>query len=233
MRYKVAVCDDMEDSVTYITNAVKKWADVTDNTVEISSFPSSEAFLFNYEDENDFDILLLDIEMKGMNGVDLAKKLRSENNESQIVFITGYSEFIGEGYDVSALHYLLKPVDEEKLLSVLDRAVKVISKRESRISVTFDRQTEFISLSKILYLEAQKQYTVLYTVDETLKVKKSLSEFELQLDEKFLRCQRSFIVNLSYVSRIKNDYVVLKNGTEIPISRGMSEKIGKEIIRLF
>jgi len=233
MKFKFAICDDEQTQIEYVTSLASSWSEREGHTCEVRSFPSAEAFLFAYEDDKAYDILLLDIEMGKMNGVDLAKTIRQSNDTVQIIFITGFPDFIAEGYEVSALHYLMKPVAEEKLHAVLNKAAANLAKAEKRLCVTFNRQIDYVSLSQITHIEAQKQYVDIHAATEVYRMKASLAEIESHLDEYFFKCQRSFIVNLRYVSRIKNDCVVLKNGTEVPISRGMSEKIGKEIIRLF
>ena len=233
MHLKIAITDDITADAEYVAALVKRWAESAGHTASTSTFLSGEELLFHYEDQRDFDILLLDIEMGGMNGVELAKNIRRENDTVQIVFITGFPDFMAEGYEVSALHYLMKPVSKEKMFTVLDKAASNLAKVEKRLCVTYERQTVFVPLSRILYVEAQKQYVLIHTSEETYRMKGSLSDTEQQLDEFFFRCQRSFLVNLRYVLRIKNDEVVLKNGEKVPISRGMAEKIGKEIIRLF
>lgn len=88
----------------------------------MSALPRRMPFFFCYAEDKSFDLLLLDVEMPGTDGVTLAKTVRQENEAVQIVFITGYSDYIAEGYDVAALHYLVKPVSREKLFAVLDRA---------------------------------------------------------------------------------------------------------------
>ena len=233
MKYKIAICDDFDADRQYVLNMVNHWAFSANHMVHTDIFTSAENFLFHYADESDYDILLLDIEMGAMNGVDLAKTIRKINDAVQIVFITGFPDFIAEGYEVSALHYLMKPVSEEKLRTVLDKAISNLAKAEKRLCITFDRQTDYIPLSQITYIEAQKQYVMIYTHGKAYRMKSSLADTEKQLDEYFFKCQRSFIVNLRHIKRIKGDCVVLKNEEEIPISRGMAETIGKEIIRLF
>lgn len=230
---RIAVIDDRPADRDYIAALVTRWAKDRDTAVTAVPFPSAEAFLFDYSEDRDFDILLLDIEMGAINGVELAKTVRAENDAVQMVFITGFPDFIAEGYEVSALHYLMKPVDRDKLFSVLDRAAANLEKAERRLRVTFERRTDYVPFSKILYLEAQKQYVRIVTEREEYRMKASLAETAAQLDEYFFPCQRSFIVNLRHVARILPDRVVLKNGAEVPISRGMAEKIGREIIRLF
>ena len=230
---RIAVIDDQPADRDYIAALVSRWAKDRDTAVTAVPFPSAEAFLFDYSEDRDFDILLLDIEMGAINGVELAKKVRAENDAVQMVFITGFPDFIAEGYEVFALHYLMKPVDRDKLFSALDRAAVNLEKAERRLRVTFERRTDYVPFSKILYLEAQKQYVRIVTEGEEYRMKTSLAETAAQLDEFFFSCQRSFIVNLRHVARILPDRVVLKNGAEVPISRGMAEKIGREIIRLF
>lgn len=233
MIYRIAICDDCTADAEYLMSLVTAWGEKTGNIVKRNAFSSSEAFLFHYEEEKDFDILLLDIEMGGLNGVELAKRIRQDNGIVQIVFITGFPDFMAEGYDVSALHYLMKPVSREKLFAVLDRAAENLGKQRKVLKVAFDRQIDFVPLDRILYLEAQKQYISIHTQDQVYRMKASLRETEACLDEFFFQCQRSFLINLRYVVRMKRNRVVLKNGEEIPISRGMADALEKAIVRLF
>ena len=268
MQLHIAVIDDNQTDIKYVSGLVTLWAEAANHNVRIRTFQSAEEFLFHYEEDKEYDLLLLDIEMGAMNGVELAKKIRQDESLVQMVFITGFPDFMAEGYEVSALHYLMKPVNEEKLYRVLDKAVSNLEKAEKRLCVTFERQTVFVPLQQILYIEAQKQYVQIYCVqrnadgaagiqrsgmaastgqdnrvpgsvqqeslDEIIyRMKESLGNVEKQVDEYFFKCHRSFLVNLRHVSQIKSNCVVLKNGVEVPISRGMAEQIGKEIIRLF
>lgn len=233
MDYRAAIIDDRNADAEYVESILKDWMKKRQLNIWIERFCSAESFLFQYEDHKDWDILLLDIEMKGMDGVALAKLIREENKRAQIIFITGFPDFMSEGYEVSALHYLMKPVVKDKLFTVLDRAVEQFGRQEKQLVITFDRQTVLVPVHKITYLEAQKQYVVIHTEDQSYRMRVSLGETAEELDEYFLKCQRSFIVNLRYVQQINHNAVILKDGTEVPISRGMAQKIGKEIIRLF
>ncbi|MBE6999362.1 MAG: response regulator transcription factor [Ruminococcaceae bacterium] len=233
MDLKFAVVDDNEIDREYVSTLVKNWAENRNKNVKLVPFPSAEAFLFAYEDDKEWNFLLLDIEMAEMNGVDLAKTIRRENESVQMVFIRGFPDFIAEGYDVSALHYLMKPVSPEKLECVLDKGNAALQKSEKQLLVTFDRNTELVLLRNINYIEAQKQYVLIHTQNGEYRMKTSLGDVEEQLDEYFFKCQRSFIVNLREVLCIKPDHVILKNGEQVPISRGMAQTIGKEIIKLF
>lgn len=233
MNYSISIVDDSAADTEYAASLVKRWAQDAGHIVSISEYSCAEEFLFEYEDNQDTDILLLDIEMGEMDGVTLAKKLRQVGDSVQLVFITGFPDFIAEGYEVGALHYLMKPILPEKLYAVLDRAASNLAKAEKRLSVAYGHRTDYVPLAQIQYIEVQKQYVHIHTADGAYRMKKSLAETEKELDGYFFKCQRSFIVNLSHVAQIKSGCVVLKSGVEVPISRGMAEKISREIIRLF
>ena len=100
MKYKIAICDDADADRQYVLNMVRAWAASAGHAVHADTFPTAENFLFHYAEESDYDILLLDIEMGAMDGVTLAKQLRRDNDTVQIIFITGYSDYISEGYEI-------------------------------------------------------------------------------------------------------------------------------------
>lgn len=230
--YRLAICDDDQAAVVYLTACLEKWATGSKTALKIESYPSAEAFLFQYEEDKSFDILLLDIEMGGMCGVELARRIRQENHLVQIIFITGYMEYIAEGYDVEALHYLLKPVAEDKLHSVLDRAAERLESREKALCLTLPGTVIRIALCEIKYLEVQRNYVTVYG-EEAYTVKKTLNELENELDESFVRTGRSYIVNLHFVRKITRSQVVLKDGREIPLSRKYYEKMNRAMIQYF
>ena len=200
--------------------------------MEVQTFHSAEAFLFKYEEDKAFDILLLDIEMEEMDGVTLARKVRSGNQQVQIVFITGYTDYIADGYEVEALHYLLKPIKEEKLFEVLERAVEKLARNERTLLLDTADGIVRVPLYEIHWIEVQRNYVTVHAAED-YTVKKSLSEVEAELDEGFIRTGRSFIVNLKQVRRIGKTEVVLADGTLVPLSRGYYEKLNRAMIEQF
>ena len=122
MTYQIIIIDDRSADILHLRTLTGQWAAMRQITPEIISYSSAEEFLFHCGDHVTCDLILLDIEMPGIDGVTLAKTIRRTNKNVNIVFITGYSDYISEGYEVSALHYLVKPVDREKFIRTLDRA---------------------------------------------------------------------------------------------------------------
>ena len=231
MTYKAAVCDDSAADRQYLSDLVRQWAQSAGHRVEISMFPSAESFLFHYAEEKDYDILLLDIEMKEMDGVTMARKLRRENDTVQIVFITGYSDYIAEGYEVDALHYLMKPVKEDKLYSVLDRAVEKLRKNEKVLNLEAGGETIRIPVYQIRYADVQGNYVTIHASAE-ITVKMTLRELETELDDRFYRAGRSLIVNLTQISRVTKTEIRLSDGTALPLPRGAYEGVNRAIINM-
>lgn len=231
MEYKIAICDDSDVDREYVTNMVKRWAESLGYLVQLDTFSTAEGFLFHYEEEKDYDILLLDIEMGDMDGVTMAKHLRKENDTVQIIFITGYSDYISEGYEVAALHYLMKPVKEEKLCSVLERATERLSKNERVLNLKSGGEIIRVPIYQIRYVEVYGNYVTIHAASDVM-VKMTLNELENQLDERFYRVGRSAVVNLTKVSRVTKTEIRLNEGTTMHLPRGAYDGINRAIINM-
>lgn len=232
MKYNIAVCDDSRPDADYVISLVKGWAEITGNLAVIKVFQSAEEFMFHYEDEKNYDILLLDIEMGHMNGVELARKIRTKDREIQIIFITGYNEYIGDGYDVEALHYILKPVQKEKLHGILNRACEKLQKNQAALFLQCSDGMERVPLYEIRYIEVRSNYVTIHGMrDYTLKT--TLSKMEKELDDSFFRIGRSYIINKRYIRKITKTEVWLEGDIIVPLSRGYYEPLNRAFIDYF
>ncbi len=229
MTYRVAIVDDSNIDAEYVQSILKAWAQDRQASVQAQRFVSSENFLFHYADDKAWDILLLDIEMGAMDGVSLAKRIRQENELVQIVFITGYSDYISEGYEVAALHYLMKPVKKVKMFDVLDRAVQKLHKNEKVLNLGISGEMVRIPIYQIRYADVMGNYVTIHGATD-LTVKMTLGELEKQLDDRFYRVGRSCIVNLTNIGRVTKTEIKLSDGTSIPLPRGAYEALNRAII---
>ena len=150
----------------------------------------------------------------------------------QIVFITGYMDYIEQGYDVEALHYLLKPVTGEKLRPVLERAMKRLSARGKALLLICGSATTRVPLHEIRYLEVLRNYVTVHA-DEAYTVKRTLKELERELDESFCKIHRSYIVNLRFVKQVAKTAVTLKDGTQLPLSGKVYKGVNRAMIAYF
>ncbi len=229
MSYRVAICDDSTADAEFVKSILTRWADQRQLEAHPEVFPSAEAFLFRYAEDKSWDILLLDIEMGDIDGVTMAKQIRRDNEAVQIVFITGYSDYIAEGYEVAALHYLMKPVNQDKLFAVLDRALEKHKQNERCLNLEISGEMVRIPFYEIRYLDVQLNYVTVHAKRD-YTVKRTLGEFEKELDSRFARVGRSMILNLKYIQRVTKTEVHLSDGTVLPLSRGAYEPLNRAII---
>ena len=226
---RAAVCDDRAEDAAFVGELLTEWGQARGQAVRWEAFPSAESFLFRYAEDKMFDLLVLDIEMGGMDGVSLAREVRRESEAVQIVFLTGYSDYIAEGYDVAALHYLMKPVDREKLFFVLDRAAEKLRQNERCLNLELSGERVRVPLYEIRYLDVHQNYVTVHAgADYT--VKRSLGDFERELDERFYRAGRGMILNLRQIRRVTRIEVRLADGTALPLPRGAYEPLNRAII---
>ena len=213
----------------FLTELTAQWGKRNGHVLHVETYPSAEAFLFRYAEDKTGDILLLDVEMPGISGVELAKEIRKTNETVQIVFVTGYSDYIAEGYEVSALHYLMKPVNEEKFFSVLDRAVVRLKSREKSVLLECAGETVRVPLHEIRYMDVRQNYVTVHGKEE-YTVKKTLGAMERELDSRFFRAGRSLILNLTYIRRVSKTDVYLEDGSILPLPRGVYDSLNRAII---
>lgn len=231
---KIAIVDDETDEQEILAKYIREWAKSKKELVEFACFVNSEAFLFSWEDDKDYALLVLDIEMGGISGLELAKKIRLQDGDIPILFVTGYDEYMQYGYDVAALHYLLKPVQKEKLFQVLD---KLGEREESQMNLIVNAGNEVrrLPLSAIFYVEADGHGSILHTVDETVPVRESFGEIERQLlsAEEAVKCHRAYLVNLRYVSAIRGAELILDHGERLPIARSRMKDVQSAFLRYY
>ena len=216
---KIVICDDDKDIVRalqiYLSNR---------NYELLCAYTGREAL--DFVKKGDVSLVLLDIMMPLLNGMDAARELREHNLISKIVFLTTSPEFAIESYDVDASGYLLKPVDREKLYKLLDKCLSAVSKPADSIAVhtTFGYQN--VLMHHIEFIEAQNKKVMLALYDgQRLEVIGRLSDYEklLTVEKGFFKCHRSYIVYMPAVEHFSATELVTKSGTKISISRGLSK----------
>lgn len=233
MTYQIAICDDEKADQDYLSMLVNKWATNNQHLAVVDRYDSAETFLFRYADHRRTDILLLDIEMGAMNGIELAQQIRRDNDAMQILFITGYTDFIALGYEVSALHYLMKPVQEEKLFAVLDKACKNLRKTERALLLNIGGEAVRIPVGSILYIEAFGHTVTITTTSGSYESKQPIAELQRELGDGFVRCHRSYIVGLKHIRRITKTDIVLDNDMTIPLARRAYHEVNQAFIHFF
>ncbi len=230
MMYRVAICDDDQQQIREAESILCRWSRQSGHMCQIRAFPSGEAFLFAYEEDKAYDILLLDVKMKDLSGLDLARRVREEDDRAEIIFLTSYFEFAGEGYEVDALHYLLKPVSGDKLIRVLDKAAERLSRQPPYVVIVCEGSTIKLYEARILYVEAFQHYISIHTAEGEYKIKENISSFGERLSNAFFRVHRSYLVSLHHIVRISRTSVTLEGKMELPLARGKYDEINRAYI---
>lgn len=230
---RIAIVDDEKPQAELIEKYARAWAEGRRLRLAADIFTSAEAFLFAWAEDRNFDLLLLDIQMEAMGGMELAHTLRQGGHTLPIVFVTGYPDFIEEGYDVEALHYLMKPVNREKLFACLDRACAK-AESDSYILIETTGGAQRVPQRAIVCVEAFAHDVELVTMDTALRLRQSIGALWDALDAaRFVRPHRSYIVGLQYIRQIGRDELVLDNGARVPVSRRRYDQINRAFIGFY
>lgn len=231
---RIAICDDEAVQQQMLRKYLEEWTQMRGEMLETALFMSGESFLFAWEDDKAFDLLILDIEMGQLNGVELAAKIRRQDENIPILFVTGYERYMAQGYEVAALHYLLKPLHKEKLFEVLDKVQKR-GKKEEKLLLQTDRGPVSMPLSKIWYVEARAHQCVLYTEEEEYTLYSGISEITELLGNyrEFVRCHRSYVVNVRHVLAAVKSELVLDDKRRLPVSRSSEKRVKQTFMDIF
>ena len=216
----IVICEDIEKDANSLRLFIEKYFEEINCAVNISVYKNGDVFLEDFQKINDIKIAFLDIYMTGTNGIDTAKKIRETDKDMAIVFTTVSTSHALEGYSVDARQYLVKPIDYPEVKNVLDKCTEKFADSLRFIEVSSGRLTVRVYLKDIMYIECFDNNLCIHTVTETIETLFTLSELEKQLEgSTFLRTQRSYIVNMRFITNITANDFVLQNGTLIPIRR--------------
>lgn len=185
--------------------------------------------------EKAYDIIFLDIQMDGLNGIETARMLRKQNEETVLIFVTGVKEYVFEAFDVAAFHYLLKPIKESKFREVFDRAAKEAEKRKEReqeqLFVKTKNRNITLNYKDIMYLENRGRKVEIHTTGESIEIYAAMTELESQLRGNFYRCHRGYLVNMAYITEYCNDSISLRNGESIYLAKERYNEFVKAYMR--
>lgn len=231
----IAVVDDEQAHRDILVKYIKEWEKRKCLDVKVETFESSEVFYFVWCEEQRFDVLFLDIMMGGTDGVSLARKLREKGKNIHIIFTTGIADYMQEGYEVEAMHYLLKPLVREKVWDCLGKCVRKKEDIRNIILLPTEDGLLKIDAESILYAEAVGHYCELVCMAEKYQLKTGIGELAQMLEKygKFTFCHRSYLINLRKVSKVGKQDIVMDNGKAVPVSRRMYHAVNEAFIGTF
>ena len=222
MMLRIGICDDSAEARIALRAALERALDRR-RSAEASffEFSSGEGLLRWMENHaGELDLVFLDIEMGELDGMETARRLRSADEGLQLVFVTGYTDYVFDGYAVGALGYLMKPPKPEALDDVLERAALLRLRDEDSVFVCRSGETLYrIPKKSILYFRSERRQIACVAQRRTYVFYGKLDETEASVGEGFVRIHQRYLVRAGAVERMESTQVVLSSGEALPVSR--------------
>lgn len=226
---KIAVCDDEAYMMNDISDKIGLYLTSRNIHAQISRYCGGTELLKSHEE---FDILLLDIQMEEIDGMETARLLRQGDFKGILIFITVLSEYVFDSFELQAFDYLLKPLDQQRLIRTLDRAFAYLNRQDSRsLFVHKGDGSLIIPFDDILYCEVINRKIYIHTLQNVIDYYDKLENIEKKLDRRFFKCHRSYLVNLKYVRSFKEGLIHLSNQEHIPVSRLRGQELAGAMLQ--
>ncbi len=231
---KIAICDDDKHELLQTASLVESYRHKRKVELAYVCFQSAMELLYSIR-SGDYDVILLDVLMPGINGMQAAHEIREHNGRTEIVFLTSSPEYAVESYSVRANYYLLKPASEEKIFPILDRLADNFKKPEDALRIKTQTSVFNLPYSKIEYVEINAKTLYFYLTDSSVReIFGSLADFEQLLLARFgfMKVHRSFIVNLQWTQELRQNELVTMTGRHVPVSRALHPKVRTAYMQL-
>ncbi len=225
----IAILDDEETFAIELAEKIGSLSALSVYEPKTQIFTDGNSLL---KEKTEFDLILIDYCLGGHeNGMEVARRIRKENNLVRIIFITAYPEYVYDSFKVDAFRYLLKPVSDQDLCDAI--LAGAASDYQSRIiAITLKKKAEFIRVKTIRYIEANGRECMIFCDDYPRQTSRNISEIEeMMADYHFCRVSRSYVINFDYMQDFTNSYVIMKDGKKITVGRTRMDSFKKRYIQ--
>ena len=237
---RIAVIDDIAQDRTAAINLTKEYfiqrKEYEKMEIFFDEYDSGEAFLNSYI-KGLYDILFLDIYMKSLTGIDIARQVSLIDENCHIIFLTSSDEYYPESYEVHAKGYVTKPLKESSFTfcNVMDYIMKQLSMQFSGINVILNGEEIFCPFKEILYFEVNNRKLYFHFLEKTIEVSGKYLDYsnDLLKDTRFLECYRNLIINMDYIQNCDENNFFIKNNEKLPISRRKKHMVLNQYMKYF
>lgn len=228
----IAICDDEVATCVNVEDMLLTLKDKLGRGIGTDVYYSGEGLIKSLRAGNDYEFIILDIELAELSGVDVGKFIREEihNFHTQIIYISSKTTYAMQLFSVQPLDFLVKPVSEDKLLSAIKRGLEVIDCSETIFTCKSGKENVLIECRNILYFEGNLRTVTVMCKDEKISFYGKIAECLSKLPANFVRTHNSYIVNMNAVKRCGKDYVIMNNGDELRISRKYSNEFSDKLL---
>ncbi|XFA98626.1 LytR/AlgR family response regulator transcription factor [Candidatus Izemoplasma sp. B36] len=231
---RICLVDDDSIQLDYLNIIINKWANKNNILSELYFYHSAEEMLFEHPNKYPYDLILLDVQMGNINGIELARKIRKKDKNIIIAFISGMASHVFDGYEVQAIRYILKPVKEKKLYELLDYVNANMIEENSYFIISISGEKKRINYDDIIYFESMGHYIVIHLLDTEFDYKYNISDLCDDLaGTEFIRAHRSYVVNMKYVEKITRNECQLIHSINVPLSRNSYKSVNEKFINYY
>ena len=226
----IAICDDEKYILDKIKKLVFDFFHRKNVEITVSQFGSGEELLRH---NKNIDILFLDIQMDGIDGMETARKMRSQNYKGYLIFITVLKEMVFQSFEVQAYDYLVKPIEEECFEKTMERLFSAMQNaKDASLLVQKGYESNIIAFDDIVFCEIiDSDISLHLKTEEVIDYYDSIENLETKLDGRFFKCHRSYLINLSHLKSYKNGMAYMINDKQIPVSRLRSKEFSSVVLK--
>lgn len=223
--YEIAICDDEPAICDMVSNVIREWGP----DIKISCFYSGESLLASYES---FDVIFLDIDMKGIDGIETGRQIRERDHETRIVYLTAYRDYVAGAFEVHAFQYLLKPISSARLKQILEELFRYVNRVDKQKLLDFhtDEGTVCVDAADICYFEYSNRKIRVVTLQKIYHMAGKISSiYTRTCSIGFSMPHKSFVVNFLHVKNVRNLDIFMDNGDRIPLSQKKQKEWKQEL----
>lgn len=229
--FVIAICDDLESERVKLARMIRTYAREHHLSVQLRLFSSGESLLDALQAPGDFHLLFLDIYMPGLSGMEAARRIRSAGSDLAIIFVTTSQDHGLESFEMRASDYLVKPIRPEDLTSSLDWFFSHMPEELRLLPIYSEGEWQNIPLAAILYIDVYGHQSRIHMLRGTVVTRRGLDDLELAIDSPdFLRCHRSYLVNLNHVNGVEGNDFRMADDSLVPISTANAARIRSQFI---
>lgn len=226
----VSICEDEAFFASELERLLREYCGLKGIRFSISTFSNGEKLLVSNQSP---DIVLMDIKLPGSDGMEIVQRLQRLDGGCQVIFITAFQKYVFQAFDLDAVHYILKPPTAEKLFPALDKAIKRLSADGGKtFFVSNGTSASRIPLKNILYFDALDHRITVHTLSGTVQFFGSLDAVRENLDDRFFRCHRSYLVNMDHVTEKQSGFAIMDGGDKILIARRKQQEFTRRLLEI-
>ncbi len=215
---KICICDDDRFTVRELRSLLEPFSTEADSFM-ISDFSDGESLIDCYRNGSKFDIVFMDIELKGVNGIETAQIIKELAPETIVIFVSSHSSYIFEAFRIEALHFLVKPIKSEEFSEVFNRAMKKYTTSNASVILKWESVRNKITINTISYVEGYRRHLYVHTANGTFEAVGKISEiYEILKPHGFVCVHQGFIVNMNYIKNFNANEVELTDGSKVAVS---------------